>query len=76
VFGLRVRLLRTELVLGLGADAAMLISSASVGGGQMSYISAGNGYLRTDRQTDRQNARPVSVIVLCRIKTSPTSFDT
>jgi len=33
VFGLRVRLLRTELVLGLGADAAMLISSASVGGG-------------------------------------------
>lgn len=33
MFGLRVRLLRTELVLGLGADAAMLISSASVGGG-------------------------------------------
>jgi len=73
VFWLRVRLLRTELVLGLGADAAMLISSASVEGGQMSYISAGNGYLRTDRQTECSATfcyRAVSY------NTSPTSFDT
>ena len=38
MFGLRVRLLRTEIVLGLGADAAMLISSASVGGGGANVI--------------------------------------